>query len=199
MAAPFSTVATGVVSISLLHSLVPHHWLPFVAVGKRQGWTGKKTLGVLSLGAVVHTLSTIMVGVLVGLLGHQIDRHFETFHGVVPGLVLIAFGSGYILSSFRHFHHEVSDKIAASTLILMLGLSPCVVVAPFFLILGPMGISAIIKVSLVMAILSVAGMTLLGWLAMHGLNFLKLEWLETNESRIMGIVLMFLGVSFLII
>jgi hypothetical protein len=47
-------------------------------------------------------LSTIAVGVLVGYLGHKIDQRFETFHGIVPGLILIAFGGGYFLSSFAH-------------------------------------------------------------------------------------------------
>jgi len=197
MSAQFSTLAAGVVSVSLLHSLVPHHWLPFVVVGRNRKWTARKTLTLLSLGALAHIVSTIGVGLLVGYLGRQIDQHFEAFHGIVPGLILIAFGSGFFLSSLSHRHHEVSEKIAASSLILMLGLSPCLVVAPFFLILGPMGLGAVIKVCLAMSLLSVAGMTVFGWLALKGLNTLKLEWLERNEPRVMGTILMLLGISFI--
>src|SRR5207237_1319399 len=115
------------------------------------------------------------VGLIVGYLGHQIDAKFEALHGVIPGFILIAFGSGFFLSSFGHFHHEVPEKVAASTLIIMLGLSPCVVVAPFFLILGPMGLGAIIKVCIAMSVLSVLGMTLFGWLALKGLKTIKLD------------------------
>src|SRR5258707_171472 len=85
---------------------------PIVVVGRRQGWKTRKPLTLLSLGAFVHTLSTISVGLLVGFLGHQIDQRFETFHGVIPGIILIGFGGGFFLSSFTHFHHEVSERVA---------------------------------------------------------------------------------------
>jgi len=200
MSVPFSTVATGVISVSLLHSLVPHHWLPFVAVGRKHGWTTRKSLSVLSLGAFVHTLSTIAVGLLVGFLGQKLDARFETLHGIIPGVILLAFGGGYFYSSFTHAHHHVaSEKMAASSLVVMLALSPCVVVAPFFVIMGPMGLALVLKVCLAMSILSVSGMTLFGWLAIKGMQAVKLAWLEENETRVMGALLMLLGVSFIIL
>jgi nickel/cobalt exporter len=198
MSAQFSAIVVGVVSVSVIHSLVPHHWLPFVVVGRRQGWNSNKVLTLLGVGALVHMLSTIAIGLLVGYLGHQIDQRFETFHGIVPGLILIAFGGGYLISSVTHKHHEVSERVAASSLIILLGLSPCVVVAPFFLILGPLGWVTVVKVCIAMSVLSVAGMTLCGWIALKGLNVFKLEWLEENETRVMGVLLMLLGMSFII-
>ncbi|MDZ4678716.1 MAG: hypothetical protein SGI74_14560 [Oligoflexia bacterium] len=197
MSVSFSTLATGVVSISLIHALVPHHWLPFVIVGRKQGWNTKKILTILGLGAFAHTLSTIVVGLLVGYLGHQIDQRFEALHGIVPGFILIAFGGGFFLSSFRHTHHVVSERMAASSLILMLALSPCLVVAPFFLVLGPMGVAAVLQVCVAMSLLSTLGMVILGGLALKGLNSFKLEWLEKNESRVMGTLLVVLGLSFI--
>jgi nickel/cobalt transporter (NicO) family protein len=201
MSAQFSSLAFGILSVSLLHSLVPHHWLPFVVIGRKQKWPARKTLSVLSLGATVHMISTIAVGLIVGFLGHQIDQRFEALHGIIPGLILMAFGSGFLLSSFGHRHHhdELSDKVAASTLITMLGLSPCVVVAPFFLVLGPLGIATVLKISVAMAVLNIAGMTFFGWLAHKGLNAFKLDWLEEHESRVVGVVLMLLGISFIIL
>ena len=80
MSVPFSTVATGVISVSLLHSLVPHHWLPFVVIGRKHRWTVQKSLGLLSLGALVHTLSTITVGLFVGYMGEQLDQRFASCH-----------------------------------------------------------------------------------------------------------------------
>lgn len=198
MSVSFSTLLTGVIGVSLVHSLVPHHWLPFVLVGRKQGWKTRKTLTLLGTGALVHTLSTIAVGLLVGYLGHEIDRRFAVWHGMVPGLILLAFGSGFFLSSNHSFHPETSEKVAASSLILMLGLSPCVAVAPFFLMIGSLGFGVVLKISLIMSLLSVAGMTLLGWFACESMNSFKLEWLERNESRVMGSLLMLLGVSFII-
>jgi hypothetical protein len=169
-----------------------------VVVGRKQNWSSEKTLSILSLGAFVHMLSTIAVGIAVGYMGRKLDQRFETFHGIIPGLILIAFG-GYFLSNYSHSHREVSERAAASSLVIMLGLSPCVVVAPFFLILGPMGMAALIKLSIAISLLNVAGMTLFGWLAMKGLNALKLQWLEHNEGRVVGAVLVLLGVSFIIL
>ncbi len=199
MSTSFTTLATGVVGISIVHSMVPHHWLPFIIVGRSQSWTSKKTLSLLGLGALVHTISTITVGLLVGYLGHQLDQRFEAYHGIIPGIILFAFGSGYFLSGFQHHHHEVANKVAASSLILMLGLSPCLVVAPVFVLIGPIGFFPILKLCLLMSLLTVVGMVVLGWLAMKGLNSFKLEWLEKNEPRIMGSLLMLLGVSFIIL
>src|SRR4051794_5185683 len=115
MSVPFSTVVTGVISVSVLHALVPHHWLPFVLIGRREGWDRKRTLGVLALGAVAHMVSTMTVALIVGFLGRQIDQRFEALHGVVPAMVLFAFGGGFFLSSFGHFHSEVSEKVKASS------------------------------------------------------------------------------------
>jgi nickel/cobalt transporter (NicO) family protein len=198
MSVPFSTFATGVVTISIIHSLVPHHWLPFVIVGRAQGWKTKKTLFFLGLGALAHTLSTIAIGLLVGYLGQELDKRIEVLHGVVPGLILFAFGGGFFLSSFNHTHHEISERMAASSLIVMLALSPCLVVAPAFLLMGPLDVGSILLISLCMSALSVAGMMLLGWIALKGLNTFKLHWLEKNEPRIMGSLLMLLGLIFII-
>ena len=194
MALPFSTLATGVVSISLIHSLVPHHWFPFVVMGRKHGWKARKTLSVLALGALAHMVSTIAVGIAVGYLGQELDKRFEIFHGVVPGLILVGFGGGLFLSNFTH-RHMVTEKMAAPTLIMMLALSPCVLVAPFFILLGPMGFWAVVEVCTVMSLLSIFGMVSCGWLAMHGLKAVKLNWLEEHESLVMGIVLMALGIS----
>jgi hypothetical protein len=48
-----------------------------------------------------------------------------------------------------------------------------------------------------MSILSISGMTFCGWLALKGLKTFKLNWLEENETRVMGVLLMVLGLSFI--
>lgn len=199
MSASFSTLITGIISVSLLHALVPHHWLPFVIVGRQRGWNSRKTMSVLLLGALAHTLSTVAVGLAVSYLGHQLDQKLHSIHGIFPGMILFAFGSGFFISGHRHNRHALSDRIAASSLVFMLALSPCLVVAPFFLILGPMGLAAVLKVSAVMSFLSIAGMAVLGWLALKGLDTYRLNWLERNEPQIMGSLLMLLGVTFILI
>lgn len=188
----------SVIGVSLVHSILPHHWLPFVLVGRRNRWTKGHTIFWLGLGALAHMASTIAIGLVMGYLGHQIDERWEHLHGLIPGLILIAFGAGYFLSHF-HKHIEISDRMAGGTLVLMLALSPCLAVAPFFLIVGPLGLQTLIVMAALMAVASVSAMIIMGWLAASGLNKVKLEWLEHNESRVMGSLLVLLGLSFIFI
>ena len=198
MSTSFSTLIISVIGVSLVHSVMPQHWLPFVLVGRRQHWQRQKLMAWLGLGAMAHMLSTITIGMVMGFVGHTLDARFERLHGLVPGLILIAFGAGYFLSHF-HKHIEISDRVAGSTLVIMLALSPCVAVAPFFLIVGPMGLKTLIVMAAFMAVASVAAMVLLGWLASRGISRVRIEWLEHNESRVMGTLLVVLGISFLVL
>lgn len=103
-----------------------------------------------------------------------------------------------MLSGFQHRHSEISNKMAASSLVLMMAMSPCLVVAPFFMLLGPMDLRTLVITCVSMSVSLVAMMTVLGWFAMHGMSFVKLRWLEKHEPQIMGGLLMTLGVLFLI-
>jgi len=192
------TLITSVVGVFWVHSILPHHWLPFVIVGREQRWPMKKTLTVLSIAAVFHSLSTLAVAFLVSYVGNSLDAHLETLHGVVPGLILLAFGAGYIVSDWHHRHHEVSNKMAASSLVLMLTLSPCVVVAPFFMLMGPLPVVQILQVSVVMILVSVISMMALAWMVLHGIKKFELNWLEHVESRVMGGLLMVMGLFFIL-
>lgn len=42
-AADLSTIG-GIATVSLLHSFIPTHWLPFSIVGRAQKWTLSRTL-----------------------------------------------------------------------------------------------------------------------------------------------------------
>lgn len=47
----------GSLILSILHALIPNHWLPLIAVGRTENWTQNQTL-----------LTTIITGaVLIGL------------------------------------------------------------------------------------------------------------------------------------
>jgi hypothetical protein len=175
---------------------MPQHWLPFVLVGRKQGWKNSRVLGWLALGAMAHMISTIAIGLLVGYIGHSLNEQLEKLHGLIPGLILIAFGAGYFLSHF-HKHIEITNRMAGSTLVLMLALSPCIAVAPFFLIVGPMGLQTLVLMAALMALVSVTSMVIVGWLAAASMKKLRFNWLEHNESKVMGSLLVLLGITFL--
>ena len=61
---------------AFLHAALPTHWLPFVIVGRGQGWGAGKTLTIAAGAGVGHTLSTMLLGVLLTGAGLAFERRF---------------------------------------------------------------------------------------------------------------------------
>ncbi len=49
----------GTLLLSLLHGIIPGHWLPVVALKKQFGWPAGLTLRVAALAAAAHAVSTV--------------------------------------------------------------------------------------------------------------------------------------------
>lgn len=131
----------GSLMLSLLHALIPSHWLPFITISKVEHWTLRQTLFVIALAGLAHTFGTTMLGVLVSLAGRQLaDNYQELSERAIP-LLLLALGVWYLIRTVarQHLRHRhVHDHIDAGmtrnartfgTLLLSLGvamfLSPC--------------------------------------------------------------------------
>ena len=196
----------SVLAISILHAILPNHWLPVVAISKELGWSGSKTAGVTMLAALAHSLSTVIIGILVSFGGMTFDVILPYFRFIAAGL-LICLG---ILFIWRHQHHmhfhlkevkittNTSMSYILSTLLLAMFLSPCLEVGALFLISGTVGLNTTLMVALIYTITSAAGMTLFAWGAMQGLK--KMDWhkLEHSSGLISGIILILTGAMFLI-
>lgn len=37
-------IILGSIALSVIHALIPSHWLPFITIGKSQGWDMAQTL-----------------------------------------------------------------------------------------------------------------------------------------------------------
>ncbi|RWV93291.1 hypothetical protein GW17_00044268 [Ensete ventricosum] len=143
----------GIATVSLLHSFIPTHWLPFSVVGRAQKWTLPRTLLVsewlitsLSLcstaifGAVLHVISTSLLGITAITMANTIAGE-ETVHKLAS-LLLIVLGGGYILlflfgkGGHGHSHNHSMEKMAVAGLVLVPALSPCATTLPVFLAVG---------------------------------------------------------------
>ena len=62
-------IILGAFLLSVVHASIPNHWLPLVALSKSEKWTERFTLGVTSIAGISHTVSTIIIGLIVGFLG----------------------------------------------------------------------------------------------------------------------------------
>ncbi len=200
---PAISIFIAVFTIALIHAVLPHHWLPFALVGKGQGWSLARTLGVTAVSSLGHSLATIAMGVVVAYLGFRIARHAEGMD-VITGGILIAMGLIYITLGNKHTHNHgpidpaLSDRAAALSLFMMVTLSPCVELLPMFLTVGSFSWSAIAFMGIVLVTANAIGMLLLTGLAYKGVQWLRLERLEHQERKLVGAVLLIIGAGLIL-
>lgn len=196
------SIIIGSLLLSLLHAIIPNHWLPVVAIGRKDGWTVKEVTEVTLISAVAHALSTILIGVALGFLGSELADHIEEFtHVIAPG-ILIVLG---IFFMYRHHHHkhfhvdgDIRKKQSKKKIILALFIamffSPCMEIEAYFLLAGTEAKWLIWLIALIYFLITTAGMLLLVRFAYKGL--LKLNWhaLEHNAGMITGVTLVATGI-----
>lgn len=195
----------SVLAISVLHAILPNHWLPVVAISKQLGWDSKKTMGITMLSAFAHSLSTVIIGILLALGGMSLDSLLPYFKYIAAG-ILISLG---ILFVWRHQHHmhfhlrefkltkKTDLSVVVGSLLLAMFLSPCLEVGALFLVAGTNGLALTLIIAGIYTFTSVIGMTLFTWLALHGLK--KMDWhkLEHNSGLISGVILILTGLIFI--
>jgi len=197
-------IVLGALVLSLLHALIPSHWLPFVTIGKTERWTQRRTLAVTALAGLAHTVSTTLLGTIVGLAGYQLSESYhELAESVIPA-VLLMLGLWYLMQHLRHSHahdhinpNDVKGKsFTALLLSLCLGmfLSPCMEINAYFLSAGAHGGSTLLWVAIIYNLVTLSGMLLMVWLGSHGLRRINAHWFEHNENLITSLTLIGLAV-----
>jgi hypothetical protein len=200
-------VAGGLVS--LVHGLLPNHWLPFVLIGRSQGWTAARMVGVLAAAAAAHTAVAGAIAMVTLLVGVALAEVIEPFAHTLPALILGGTGLFYIVLDLRggrhpHHHHEVhveagkgmSDKTAMVTLVLTLALSPCEAMVPVFVSASPTGDPVLLFGIVVLSgAISLALMTVLALLTWTGITRAGFGRLAHRERLVVGAILLVVGVA----
>lgn len=57
------TILISGILLSVFHAMIPSHWLPVLAVGKRENWTPAYILYITFLAGLAHVLSTVLLGI----------------------------------------------------------------------------------------------------------------------------------------
>ena len=193
----------GSLLLSIIHSSIPNHWLPLVAISKSENWSRRETMTATAIAGFSHTASTILIGMLIGLLGFKLSENYETIVRIIAPVVLIALGSIYIFTGMKHPHshfHDsdrITDKSSRMAIIASLSFgmffSPCIEIEAYYFSAGLIGWGGILIVSAVYLIVTVLGMLFLVDLGLKGINKLNWHFLEQNERRITGTVLILMG------
>lgn len=191
--------------VSLVHGLLPNHWLPFVLVGRVQGWTTRTMLSVLVAAGAAHTAVAGAVALALLLAGVAVQDVIRPAAHVLPGVILGAAGAFFLVLdrlSRRHHHHDMheahrsgmSDATAVVTLILSLALSPCEAMIPVFLSAVPRGDPVLLLGMVVLSgAATVATMAVLALAAWRGARRLDFGRFAHLERSIIGILLVAMG------
>ncbi|HYK53885.1 MAG TPA: hypothetical protein VEV38_10185 [Candidatus Eremiobacteraceae bacterium] len=101
----------AVAAVGVLHTLVPDHWVPIALVARQQGWTRGQTARAAAIAGIGHTVSTLVIALVVWIAGALFAERFGRIVDVVTSWALIAFGAWVVIGALR----EVREQGAAWT------------------------------------------------------------------------------------
>jgi len=196
------SIIIGSLLLSLLHAVIPNHWLPVLVIGKKDNWTLQEITRVTFLSGLAHALSTIAIGIVLALLGLQLANKIDYFTQFIAPGVLILLGVFFIYQHHRHKHFHLhktpspalpKNKIILALVVAMF-LSPCMEIEAYFLLAGGYGLWAVISIAVLYLVISVSGMIL--WVRFAYKGILKLNWhtLEHKSGIITGWTLVITGI-----
>lgn len=200
----------GSLLLSLVHATIPNHWIPVVAIGKAEKWSQRETLFVAGISGLAHTLSTVLIGITIGLIGHSLNKNYTFISEKLAPVLLIILGVIYLvidtLAHHRHTHGEGkpggrnrSKTAIIISLAITMFLSPCLEVEAYYFQAGALGWQGIMLVSAVYMVVTVAGMLVLVYLGIKGVQAIRSHFLDHHEKMLSGIVLVILGILALFI
>jgi hypothetical protein len=184
--------------ISLVHTLNPSHWLPFVLVGQANKWGLGKTLWVTCAAGALHVTSTILLGMIIIFIGYQIIDPGELDRAGIAILILLGviFMILYLLQPGTKEGPRAAppEKGTIISLSAMMALSPCEGAIPVFLAAGGKSILVMLSLCLILTMVTIGGMIFLVTLSFKTLRMLRLHLLHRYEYLIIGALLCLLGV-----
>ena len=192
----------GSVLLGSVHAAIPNHWLPVVLIGRAEGWSERETLGVVALSGFFHTLSTVVLGVVIGAIGVEVSERLEAQTRLVASLLLVFMGLIYFAMHDTNAPHEHvprglsgrSKGTIITTLSLAMLFSPCLEIETFFFTAGTLGWTAITTLAVAYTLVTIACMVALTALSYRGMTRVNWHWLDHNEKRLTGGILIALGI-----
>ncbi len=196
------TLIAGSLVLSVLHALIPNHWLPVLAISRKENWSIGQTTSVTFISGLSHALSTVLIGVAFGVVGVTLADHIESFAHLIAPLILIALGLFYVYQHHRHKHFHLhaqpkslSKRQVVFGLVVAMFFSPCFEIEAYFLMAGAHGWGHVALLGVVYTVVTVTGMVT--WIRLVYKGLFKLNWhtLEHNAGIITGVTLILTGIA----
>ena len=197
------SILAGAFLVSVAHAILPDHWLPLILISRAEKWSQAETLWITALVTIPHLVSTILLGLLVGLIGFRLSATYEALMEIVAPAMFVLIGLIYVYRNYRaegHHHgadlSSLGDRSKRKVVTLMataLFFSPCVPMGSYFFIVGAEGVTGLALVSIIYVVVTLGVLLLMVALGRRGVERIQWHFLEHNENLITGLVLIVLG------
>ena len=212
-----------VAAVGVLHTLVPDHWLPIALLARQRGWSVRQTATAAATAGLGHTLTTLVIGVIVWAAGAMVAQRFGHALSYASSAALIVFGLWIAIGAAReqahghrhvhahedgtvHAHYHLHDQgeshehpHAASgrtSLLLILGSSPMVEGIPAFFAAGRYGSATLGVMALVFAVATISTYVVLCVSALSALDRVDLGPFEKYGEVLSGALVTAVGIAF---
>jgi sulfite exporter TauE/SafE len=223
---PLGILIASAVSIGFVHTLIGiDHTLPFVVLGRAQGWSFGKTLGITALCGLGHVASSVLLGVFGIGLGVALGKleWVEATRGSFAAWFLIAFGLAYAGWSLarkrrgqRHVHaHDggvvhahgepradhrpgamTPRALTAWSLFVIFVLGPCEPLIPLLMVPAfDLGAWAAVPVTVAFAVTTIATMLAIVTTGYFGLSLPVFRRLEGHANTLAGLAIAASGLA----
>jgi hypothetical protein len=185
--------------LALIHGSIPNHWLPFIALSRAERWSTKKLIMIISIGAIFHSLSTAILGFFISYFGYYISS-ISQLEKILPTFFMVFLGMIYLIIDHQEHYNDPLKKKSInpifSVMLLYLGMffSPCLEIEAIYFSVGRYGLTSFVLISLIYTIITLVSMLTFSYLAYKGLLKYFPKILEKYEKRMIGLVLIILGI-----
>jgi nickel/cobalt transporter (NicO) family protein len=190
-------LAATAAGIGLLHTVIGvDHTLPFIAIGRAQGWSLARTLRLTTLCGLAHVASSMAVAAVGIAIGSAVGSMvwLETVRGEFAAWALIIFGCTYAAWAWARRHrphvHNVGDAqrvLGTWGLFIIFVLGPCEPLIPLLIVPGlQSGWMAAFAVTAIFTVCTLAAMLTVVTLGYLGLRSVRVGRLTHHADVLAG-------------
>jgi hypothetical protein len=209
---PELLLVAAVLSVGVLHTIVPDHWVPIAMLARQFRWTRLQTAQAAAIAGLGHTLSTLVIGVVVWIGGVALTVRYGNLVSALAGVALIALGLWIAIASLvemRAAHHdrhhdsatlgagEGKQRTLRTSLLLILGSSPMVEGIPAFFAAARFGAGLLAVMAACFAISTIATYVALCVASSFAMQNVSLGPFERYGEVLSGAIIAVVGVIFL--
>jgi len=203
---PMAQIIAGSFLLSAIHASTPELWRPLVAMAQARKWSRRQTLQAAAIAALANCASTILLGLLIGWLGHEFYHHHPSaLMKWIGPFLLIMFGLVYLAidARGRRLQHADNAVFYASYVFPAAPLMAitedmffytCIEIEVFYFIAGSRDLLGIVTVTLIYFVVTSVVLIVLvdsGW---RGKEAIRWRILKNHAKAVTGWLLILLGI-----